>query len=155
MDHWTQVVPAWNSGLLRMSRQISVDQKILEDFAEHKDKTIKEQVDQYYQTKVLDYTVKPFPGLLNFIGNDFDEMGQLDRALEIFDWALEIDPDYLRAHRNKGWVYRQQKDFAKAKASYKAALASLEKQKDTMEAERYKNQKASIERSLAKAEAGE
>ena len=38
-------------------------------------------------------------------GNVYDEKGQLDQAISDFTKALEINPSYVEAYTNRGFVY--------------------------------------------------
>ncbi|MEN0006415.1 MAG: hypothetical protein AAF798_19845, partial [Bacteroidota bacterium] len=152
-DHWSVVAPSWNYGLLRMSRHFGVDQKLIEDFAKNKEQPIKDQVSRYYETKILDFSVPPAMRLLNYYGSEFDEMGMLEEALQMYDWVLDLDPHFVRAHRSKGWLFERQKQFNKAIAAHEAALASLEVKKGEMDAEQYGYDKKYIKEDIEDARA--
>lgn len=151
-DHWTCVIPSWNDGLMRMSRNYWVDQKTLEGFVKNKGQSLQTQMDAFYAEvdKKFGYSYHSSLPYLRFVGNDFDEMGQLDAALEIFGMALKLDPENIGLHRNKAWIYRQKKAWPEAKALYEKALGIIEKNKAEMDAEDYKGEKEDIEDNIQK-----
>jgi len=55
-------------------------------------------------------------------GVELTQAGQLDEAAAAFEEILELQPGILEVHRNLGYIYAQQKDWAKAEASFLAAL---------------------------------
>ena len=56
------------------------------------------------------------------LGNDLQELGQLERAVENYRRALEIYPDYAEAHSNLGNVLRDLGQLGEAVACYRRAL---------------------------------
>ena len=55
-------------------------------------------------------------------GVEHTQAGQLDEAAAVFEEILQAHPGILEVHRNLGYIYVQQKDWAKAEASILAAL---------------------------------
>ena len=57
--------------------------------------------------------------------------GDLDAALNDFNEAIKINPNYIRAHAARGQLYEKRKDLAAARAEYRAASATLTRYDDT------------------------
>ena len=55
-------------------------------------------------------------------GVELLQAGQLDEAAGVFEEILQLSPGVVEVHRNLGYIYVQQKDWAKAEASLLAAL---------------------------------
>lgn len=55
-------------------------------------------------------------------GVEHTKAGRLDEAAAVFEEINEAHPGILEVHRNLGFIYAQQKDWAKAEASFLAAL---------------------------------
>jgi tetratricopeptide (TPR) repeat protein len=45
-----------------------------------------------------------------------------DRAIEDYTAALRIDPNHFGAYLNRGFVYRNKGDYARARADWEKAL---------------------------------
>ena len=58
----------------------------------------------------------------NLIGGALANLGQLDRALDAFDRAIQLRPDYAAAHTNRGLVLKQQMRWKEADAAFHKAL---------------------------------
>lgn len=56
------------------------------------------------------------------LGNQFYEAGQLDEAVEAYQKAIELDPEYQGAYANLGVTYYQQQEFTLAASQYEKAL---------------------------------
>jgi len=63
-------------------------------------------------------------GLYN-LGNNYGRLGDLQKAVDTYFQALEVDPTYYRAHMGLGWAYRSLKDNAKSRAHYEIYLKAL------------------------------
>ena len=60
---------------------------------------------------------------LNNQANALHAKGQSLAALELFDQALVLDPDFVEAHSNRGNALRRLKRYEEAIASYRRAIA--------------------------------
>ena len=56
------------------------------------------------------------------LGNEYYETGQLDQAVEAYQKAIEMDPEYQGAYANLGVTYYQQQKFDLAASQYEKAL---------------------------------
>jgi predicted alpha/beta superfamily hydrolase len=153
-DHWSTVGPSINKAMVKMSREYWVDQKILEEFANNADLKFKPQIKAFYKEKQekYKYTVLPDERILLFIGNDFGELGNELRALETYEWGLELDPSNVSLNKNVAWVHKKNRRYTKAINYYEKALLSLEKIKNDMEEERYSQIKSDIKSNIIKTE---
>ena len=57
-----------------------------------------------------------------FKGDVYYELGRLNRAIQAFIYTLEINPNYLGAHKMLGKIAFQQEDYTKAAKHYKREL---------------------------------
>ena len=60
-DHWSVVAPSWNQGLVQLSRQFRVDQKMLEDFAANESVPIEDQIHSFYKKAKNNLGIKYSP----------------------------------------------------------------------------------------------
>lgn len=58
-----------------------------------------------------------------FLGNWTRQRGELERAVSLFQRAIELDPGNLTARSNLGTTYKQMGEFARAIEMYRAILA--------------------------------
>ncbi|MDE0427191.1 tetratricopeptide repeat protein [Candidatus Poribacteria bacterium] len=58
----------------------------------------------------------------NAHGIVYSENGEHDRATEVFDKAIELQPDYINAHYNRGLAYMRAGEVDKALADYSGAI---------------------------------
>lgn len=128
-SHWGTVAPSLTEGLLRMNRAYQVDQALIQEFSAHKDKGLKEQVDAYYaqQKEKLGHTVPMNAPNLNYYGNEMLEMGEAERAVELFDLALELNDKETRIYFGKAEALRRTKQIDAAKEVLKEISVLLEK----------------------------
>ncbi len=145
-DHWSCVIPSLNVGLVQMSRNYWADQKVLEDFAQQKDKNIKEQVAIFNknQQKNFGYNYHSNVRYLSFVAEDFTEMGNYQAALDLNNWIMEMEPESWRTEMSIAYIHSLQKDFKTAVKHYKLSLAYLEKHKDKENEKRYNSMKKNL-----------
>jgi len=149
-SHWSGVIPAINYGLVEMTRAYSIDQIHIEKFAHNEGQSIKSQIDDFYK-KVgasLGQCIIPDAPSIKYYGDELREDGMSERVLEVFDWAIAVDPDYMRAYRSKGWLLSDLDRKDEAKASFEMALEKLEKQKADHKPEDFERMKKGIERTI-------
>ncbi|CAD6494103.1 MAG: Tetratricopeptide repeat protein [Candidatus Argoarchaeum ethanivorans] len=110
---------------------------------------VKEKVEQYKKTK---NELLKEPGILITLGNEAYYIGQMDKALEYYKEALEID-EGLKDKRGKatdlnniGLVYYDWGKPEKALEYYKESLAIFEELMDVRSAETVKENIRSITR---------
>ena len=53
--------------------------------------------------------------------------GDLDAALNDYNEALKINPNYVRAYAGRGQLFEKRRDAAAARADYRSASAALTK----------------------------
>lgn len=157
MDHWGIVIASWNDALLKMNRTFTLDQKTLEDFAANTGVSMKSQIDNFFREKNehFGYSVVPPLILIRYYADQLENIGYPEQALEIYQWALEYDPANIRVYRGMAWIYRQKKDFVKAKEMYQQALKYLEEQKGDMEEDQYSENREELMENIEKMERGE
>ena len=126
--HWSVVAPSIVDGLVKMNRAYQVDQFLIEEFSQNTGESLKKQIDMYYtqQKKKLKYVIPPNAPELRYIGNEMSEVGMNERAVELFDIAIELDSNQLRTYLSKAEVLIQKKDFAAASEVYETARKMLE-----------------------------
>ncbi len=155
--HWTVVIPSWNMALMEMTRQYSVDQYLLQEFATQEGKGLQEQAEAHLaaQEARLGWTHPISAGALNYYANEFEELGMPDRALECYQWALRLDPDNYQITANTAYFQKQQGHKVESLRYFQMALLLLEQQKDSLEKKRYTNSKEWIAEEIAELEGGE
>lgn len=126
--HWTVVAPSIVEGVLEMNRSYQVDQVLIDEFASNEDKTIREQVDAYYkmQNEKLGFTIPPMAYQYRFYANDYSELGNYKRAIELYDLSIELNKNDIRSYHGRAWAYRQLQDNSNAIKTYHEALEVLE-----------------------------
>ncbi|MTB49835.1 alpha/beta hydrolase [Lewinella sp. W8] len=154
-DHWSVVIPSWNNGLVRMSRQFMVDLSHLEAFAKNQDRSVREQAEEFYVAAERRYGFIRFPDVrsLSFYANEFAEAGHRGLAQEVLGWGISLYPNSVRLLRNMGYLHRTHQEFAEAKYWYELALQKLELQRDHIDEREYLEDKANLERNIRRAEA--
>ena len=60
-------------------------------------------------------------------GIEYHKNGEWEKAVDACKKALEIDPDYKRAHNNLGWYYTELGKYDKAIYRYKKAWKAAQK----------------------------
>lgn len=70
-----------------------------------------------YSRKFPKKTLKEFEK-----GVDADHRGKADNAIEHYEKALELSPDFYPAHNNLGAIYLSRQDFAAAQSQFENAL---------------------------------
>ena len=61
---------------------------------------------------------------------EYKKLAQPDKALEMFNRVIQLDPGYCYAYHQKGLVYESQGDAAAARQSYRDGIAAAEKTGD-------------------------
>ncbi len=61
--------------------------------------------------------------LFHNLGIAFKQLGQVDAAVESYQKALAVNPDYVEAHNNLGNAYKELGQLDDAVKSYEKALA--------------------------------
>ncbi len=64
-------------------------------------------------------------GAYNNRGIAYLSLGEIDNALQDFSWAIENDPTWGTFHLNRGRIYLQRRDWAKADADFTAATRQV------------------------------
>ena len=87
-------------------------------------KNKKKEAKAQYQKAVMKTSAKSFQKAvaLNKLGRIQSNEGQHQKARELFDKAVEIDPYYIEATSNKGMSYEKEDKWDKALDSYRQAL---------------------------------
>ncbi|MGB3514347.1 MAG: tetratricopeptide repeat protein [Microcoleaceae cyanobacterium] len=67
--------------------------------------------------------IKPQPKAYKIIGNALQAMGKLEEALDWYNRALEIKPDFVEVYANLGTIFAQQKQWEKAISYYRKAIS--------------------------------
>ncbi|MEM6804203.1 MAG: alpha/beta hydrolase-fold protein [Bacteroidota bacterium] len=126
--HWSIVPSAVAQGIIEMNRAYGLDQFLIEAFAMQEDKPMAEQILAYTkgQKKKLGYIQEPKSYHLRRFGDEFSEIQNHRRALELYDLALAKNMYDITSYLRKASVYRELKEQEKAESVYKQALKILE-----------------------------
>ena len=68
-------------------------------------------------------TIKPEPKAYKIIGNALQAMGKLQEALDWYQKALEIKPDFVEVYANLGTIFAQQRQWEQAISYYRRAIS--------------------------------
>jgi len=77
------------------------------------------------EVKLFEHDYLNYPNseiLANTLGSCYDNKGNQRKAIEYFDVALNLDPNYVQAYYNKALAYEKLGDFDAASRFYKDAL---------------------------------
>lgn len=141
VGHWQIVGPSICDGLLSMSRNYFVDQKVIQDFAKSSNGDLKSKMNNFYKTRkeVFGYTHEASAGYLNFVANDFRDLDDYETALEIYKIALDKMPNSVRIHVNMSDLYDKMGDKTVAKNYFLKTQKLLEEQKEEVSENYYKD----------------
>lgn len=126
--HWTQVAPAMTYGIVEMNRAFQADEYLIQNFAEHKDKSIKKQIDDYYEEQQIKLGMT-FPieaSSYRYYGNQHSEFEDYESAIELYKLSQEIEPDNYNLQSGMAWAYRQMDRKEDAITCYNKSLDILE-----------------------------
>ena len=141
--HWGVVAPSVADGIIEMNRAYQADQFLIEQFAKVGAISISEMVDLYHsQQKERLGKLFPVPAFkLRYYGNQFQEMGNYENALELYNMAIETDKNETRAYIGMGDTYVTIKEYDKAEKIYNAGLEALESHKSNLSEKEYERKK--------------
>jgi tetratricopeptide (TPR) repeat protein/peroxiredoxin len=85
----------------------------------------KKEAQAAYQEAVLKKEAEPYQEGTRFnqAGRMYAKAGQFDKARELYDQALSIDPFYIEGTTNKGLTYEKEGKWEKALESYRQGMA--------------------------------
>ena len=127
-SHFSVVAPSIAYGMVAISRAFMADQQLVDDFANHSNLSIRDQLNSYYvqQQTTLGYTVPIDAASYNYYASQQSEYGNHHKALELFELALEEDPNHIQSYFGRAWAYRNLNDVQAAIKSYQEAEHILE-----------------------------
>jgi tetratricopeptide (TPR) repeat protein len=71
----------------------------------------------YYNQALALKPADPWDDFVNQ-GNAWSDLGEFDKALQSYDQAFAVKPNYHEAYYNRGIVFERQKQFDKARAEF-------------------------------------
>jgi len=77
---------------------------------------------EFSKTKNGKIIIQDLAGYIYNMGNDYNKIGDFDKAIECYKKAVEIKPDYHEALYNMGNAYKKKGDFDKAIECYEKAI---------------------------------
>ena len=127
-SHWSCVAPSLVYGLMEMNRAFQVDQYLIEKYADNKEKSIREQIEirNKKQKEILGFTIPVDAASFRYYGNQQSEYEQYEKAIELFDLSIELEPGDVRSYWNKAWAYGKLDNKSSAISTYKKALQIVE-----------------------------
>jgi predicted alpha/beta superfamily hydrolase len=140
-DHFSALIPALNDGLLSLSRNYFVDQKIIEDFALNKSYSISKQLSSYYklQEENFGFSFKPSDNYLKMVADDFNEKELYDLAVQIYQIVLENGANDVKLYFSLADAYDKKGDIDSAKKTFIKSLKLLEEQKEKVSEAYYRD----------------
>ncbi len=150
-DHWSCVIPSFSDGLIKMSRHYWVDQVGLEQLSQEEDSKLRERVAAIDASRqaTFGYHYESGPRYLRFVGNDLSEQEQPQQAIQLFEWALELEPDNLRINMSIAEAYEEIGELDKALLYFESSLNLLEAQKEDVSEGFYTDVKEWLEGKVA------
>lgn len=105
-DHWSVVIPSFNAGLVKLSREVWFDQWHFEHQLHTGGEISREYVERWtaLARNKYGYARLPGPGDLRFCANDFRDMGHYQSALQLYEWGMELAPESARIQYDLCWV---------------------------------------------------
>lgn len=151
-SHWSVVAPSLTYGLVEMNRAYQVDQYLIDTYARNADASLATQIEEREerQKKILGYTVPVDAASYRYYGNQQSEYGNHDKAIELFDLSLALDPHNLNTYWNKAWAFRNLNNVSNAISTYKTALELVESGQLDLSAESANRWKKNIKEELDK-----
>ncbi|MGF1627531.1 MAG: tetratricopeptide repeat protein [Alphaproteobacteria bacterium] len=70
-----------------------------------------------------EWTDGELPPIYNLRGVAYNRLGLAQQAIDDFDAALELDPDYLYAYINRGWAYNELPQYLRALEDFNHVIA--------------------------------
>ena len=149
-DHWSCVIPSINYGLIKLSRNYTTDQKLLEDFQKNNQTSLREQIEEFnsLQKKNFGFTFKPNYLFFRSLADDFREQGKFEAAKELYLLSIELGNDDVVCYFNLAQSYESLGDQKLSKTTYLKTFDLLEKQKDRLSNSFYNALKSEIQRRL-------
>lgn len=144
--HFTCVAPSFNDGMLELTRAFQVDEKMLFDFAYDQKIGIKEDLDNFYETrnKNYKYTFLPSSLILRITANEISNKKYFDEADQLLDWAIEKYPNDFKLVRGKAYNYKKMGKIDKAMNAFTKCLEMLDENVNNNEPEYIQKQKGYI-----------
>ena len=141
VGHWQIVGPSYCDGLLRMSRNYFADQKVIQDMVKTSKKNLKSRIDAFNTDKenTFGYVHKPSASYLNFVANDFKSLENYKTAMELYQMALELNPESIRIYGSLSETYDKMGDIPNAKKAFLKTKALLIAQKNDLNTNYYNN----------------
>lgn len=140
-DHFSALIPALNDGLLSLSRNYFVDQKIIEDFALNKSYSISKQLSSYYklQEENFGFSFKPSDNYLKMVADDFNEKELYDLAVQIYQIVLENGANDVKLYFSLADAYDKKGNIDSAKKTFIKSIKLLEEQKEKVSEAYYRD----------------
>ncbi len=92
----------------------------------------------------------PTEGDINHIAYNLYYSQQIDRAIQVIEWALEMYPDDVNLYDSMGEFQQSNKNNEQAKAFYQKGLAVIDRQKSQLDSAAYTSLKSGFEKRLQK-----
>ncbi len=140
-DHWQQVIPSINDGLVSMSRNYFADQKVIQDLAKESKSDLKKQIEDYYlnNKSQFGFAQKTSSGDLKYAAEDFRDREEYTNSIVLFKMALAEKPDDLNIYLGLADTYDKMQEKELAAETFTKTLELLEQQKNSVDEGFYTN----------------
>ncbi|MEM9836742.1 MAG: alpha/beta hydrolase-fold protein [Bacteroidota bacterium] len=152
LDHWSVVAPSVVGGCMAQTRAFRADVQVVTRLAQAQEKDLTEQLDQFYATNEATYGFSDLPsaGYLNLAVEELIRLEMPEKALQLYEWALERYPDHFTLTKYQGLLQQKLGEKTAARASYQKSLRILESQKADLDDEEYQAKKQNIQERIKK-----
>ena len=140
-DHWSCVIPSLSEGLISMSRNYFADEQLVEQLAQKDGTNIRQKMEAYneLQFATFGFVHRPSPSYLRFIGDGFRALDNYSVAVQLYEWALEKDPNNVRAYVSIADTYDRMKNSVSAIPAFEKLQVLLEQEKENVSERFYKD----------------
>ena len=140
-DHWSSVIPALGEGLVWMSRNYFIDLESIDGFAKNKNRSIKEQIEQFYtqQAENFGFVHQSSARYFRFLGDNYRDSDQYEEAIQIYDYAITIAPEDIALNMNIADTYGKMNDSNNEKKALQKVINLLNAQQSQLDSNFYNN----------------
>ncbi len=155
-EHFSMVAPSFSMGMVEMTRAYRVDEYLFEEFAKNRNKSIADQVEEFYEKteEHLGFIEIPIASYFRSVAAQMYARGWYEKAVEVLDAGIKYHPDEFRLYKRRGYYLKEMNQVEEAKQTFIAGKAKLELHKDELSEENYQEQVNYFNKRLRQLEEG-